>query len=174
MVQLLSENPSFGSNLVRNFTNSFSGGLNNGMSAAEKFVEKFEKKKIEVDKKKKSQLLAQNSFNEAANLLKGRNLGGGSGVSAFLGNNKVAHDTAAFNTSMGGLESSIRELVNTGKITDTQFKYITQDLLPKSSDREAEIQGKLEQIGKIIGVDIGDIESFNPNERARTTKRRQQ
>lgn len=174
MVQVLERNPGFGENLATRFTQGFSGGMDKGISAAEKFVEKFEKRKIEDAKKQKSQLLAQNSFNEAADLLKGRNLGGGSGIRSFLGNNDVAHDTAAFNSAMGGLESSMRELVNTGKITDTQFKYITQDLLPKASDKEAAIQGKLEQIGKIIGVDLGELESFNPNETVRTSKKRTQ
>lgn len=64
-----------------------------------------------------------------------------------------------FQTLVGGLEGAIREMVNTGRITDSQFKYITQELLPKPNDRQAVIRGKLEAVAKLLGFDdVGLVE----------------
>ncbi len=75
---------------------------------------------------------------------------------ALFGNTGIG-DTgkafAHFTSLSGGLESALVEMVNRGTLSNTRFNYITKTLLPKPSDTQAEIRGKLEGLAVMLDLD---------------------
>ena len=67
-----------------------------------------------------------------------------------------------FQTLIGGLEGALREMVNTGRITNSQFIYITEQLLPKPGDRQAQIKGKLKGVRQLLRLDNNDKKEKSP------------
>jgi hypothetical protein len=100
---------------------------------------------------------AQTSFNEMASLYKSGNLGIGSGVKGTLFGGKYAKDPAKFKTLTGGLEAMLVDMVSRGTLSNARFRYITEDLLPKPTDRDAEIEGKMEALADILGLDKSSL-----------------
>lgn len=70
---------------------------------------------------------------------------------------KLGGDTAKaysqFTSLTGALEALLVEKVNRGALSNTRFKYITETLLPKPSDSQADIRGKLEGLATILELD---------------------
>jgi hypothetical protein len=94
----------------------------------------------------------QKAFDIAANTLKKGNLGIGSGIySAFGG--ETARDTGEFQTALGGLEAMLVDMVSRGTLSNARFQYITQDLLPKPTDSQNTIKGKLTSLASILNLD---------------------
>lgn len=60
---------------------------------------------------------------------------------------------AEFSSLTGALESLLVEKVNKGALSNTRFKYITETLLPKPSDTQSEIKGKLKGLATILELD---------------------
>ena len=103
-------------------------------------------------KSEQQKRITQDSFDRMAELLKGKNLGLGSKIIGYA-RPKVAEDVAEFESLNGALESALVERVNKGTLSNTRFKYITETLLPKPTDREAVIRGKLKALAKELDLD---------------------
>lgn len=114
------------------------------------------RKKNDVEETKNT---AQTAFNEMAGLLKGGYLGLGSNVKGTVFGGKYAEDPAQFKSLSGALESLLKEMVSKGTLSNARFNYIINELLPKPSDREAIIRGKMKGLAKILGLDASELES---------------
>ncbi len=116
----------------------------------EKTKDEIKKEELEEGKQR-----AQEVFNEMADIVKTGNIGFGSGVKGsipFIGANN-AKDTGKFNSLTGGLEAILVDLVSRGTLSNARFKYITETLLPKPTDRDNEIIGKLEGLAVLLDLD---------------------
>lgn len=105
-----------------------------------------------AQEKQQIQDTAQNAFNRMAELLHGGNLGFGSGVKSFFGG-KTAENTAEFDTLTGALEAMMVDMVSRGTLSNSRFKYITEFLLPKSTDIDSKIMGKLKAVARELNLD---------------------
>ncbi len=99
---------------------------------------------------------AQTAFNEMTSLLRGGNLGRGSGLWAAAGG-KPARDIGKFTSLTGALEAMLVDKVSRGTLSNERFKYITETLLPKSSDSDDTIEGKMEGLAEILGLDTSAL-----------------
>jgi hypothetical protein len=99
---------------------------------------------------KESKEITQKSFDELVNLIPEV---GRSGILTSKLGGDTAKSFAKFQTLTGALESNLVELVNRGTLSNTRFKYITEQLLPKPSDTQKEIQGKLEGLALMLDLD---------------------
>lgn len=115
------------------------------------------KEEIAQNERQESIDTAQRSFNTLAKVLKGGNVGKGSGIASGLIGGKIARDTGKFRSALGGLEAVLVDMVSKGTLSDSRFKYITQELLPKSTDRDEIIHGKLESLAEMIGLDPSEL-----------------
>jgi hypothetical protein len=100
---------------------------------------------------------AQNAFNEMAKLLKDGNLGLGSEVYSTILGGKTAQDVGQFRSLSGALESILLKMVNKGTLSNTRFNYIKDELLPKPSDRDETIKGKMIGLSKILNLDPSEL-----------------
>lgn len=108
---------------------------------------------------------AQNAFNSAASLLKKGNLGLGSGVKSKLFGGETARDVGQFQSALGGIEAMLVDMVSRGSLSDARFKYITETLLPKTSDRDETIKGKLTGLAQILGLDPSELNGEKKGEK---------
>jgi len=106
----------------------------------------------ELKQREETKKTAQSAFNNSARILKKGNIGRGSGIYSYFDNN-VARDTGEFNTAVAGLEAMLVDMVSRGALSDSRFEYITKTILPKSTDSDAEIEGKLKSLAEILGLD---------------------
>lgn len=104
-----------------------------------------------------SKMSGQKAFNDLASILKSGSVGVGSGWKAKLFGGEQAQDFGRFQSALGGLESMLVHLVNKGSMSDSRFKYITENLLPKPTDREDIIKGKLQGLADILGLDASSL-----------------
>jgi hypothetical protein len=66
---------------------------------------------------------------------------------------------AKFDTLNIPLEGALRKMVNTGRITDSQFKFL-KDKLPQSNDSQQTIIGKLDAIASILKLDRSGLDAL--------------
>ena len=115
-----------------------------------KEVLKPNKEDIKNKEEEKTQNITQKAFNDIAELIPDV------GVSGIV-TSKFGGDTAKayskFTSLTGALEALLVEKVNRGALSNTRFKYITETLLPKPSDSQADIRGKLEGLATILELD---------------------
>lgn len=93
---------------------------------------------------------------KALNTLKGlvSKVGRGTGLYSLFGGD-TARSKGKFQALTGSLEALLVDKVNRGTLSNTRFKYITEDLLPKPTDTQEEILGKLEGLSEILDLDFG-------------------
>lgn len=108
--------------------------------------------KKEEEEKKQTSDRAQNSFNTMVDILKKGNIGRGSSVKSFFGG-EAAKDTGKFLSATAGLEAMLVDMVSRGTLSNTRFKYITETILPKPTDSDAEIEGKLSALAELLNLD---------------------
>lgn len=115
-----------------------------------KEVLKPNKEEIKNKEEEKAQKLTQRAFNEIVSLIP--DVG-----TLKLPESKIGGKTASayskFTSLTGALEALLVEKVNRGALSNTRFKYITETLLPKPSDTQADIKGKLEGLATILDLD---------------------
>jgi len=63
-------------------------------------------------------------------------------------------------------------MVSRGTLSKDRFNYITQYLLPTTTDRDAEIQGKLEGLAEILGLDTSSLGISEKSEQLKDQKGR--
>lgn len=97
-----------------------------------------------------AQETAQKSFNRMAELIP--SLGRGSGIKSFFGG-ETAEKTGEFTSLSGALEALLVDKVSRGTLSNSRFKYITENLLPTPTDTQAEIKGKLKGLAEILNLD---------------------
>jgi hypothetical protein len=100
---------------------------------------------------------AQTAFNEMANLLNKGNLGLGSGIKSSIFGGQTASDVGQFRSLSGALESILVKMVNKGTLSNTRFNYIKDELLPKPTDRDETIKGKMIGLSKILNLDPSSL-----------------
>lgn len=119
--------------------------------------EKVNKEKAEEEKSKS---LTQNAFNNMVKLIP--KVGRSGAIQSKVGYG--AGPYAEFTSLSGALESLLVEKVNKGALSNTRFKYITENLLPKPSDTQSEIKGKLKGLATILDLDPSLLgEQTEPN-----------
>lgn len=102
---------------------------------------------------------AQTSFNTLNRLLKRGNVGFGSSAIGSVIGGDYARDVGEFQTAAGGLEAMLVDMVSRGTLSNSRFEYITENLLPKPTDRQATIEGKLKALGDLLGLEVEDERS---------------
>lgn len=115
-----------------------------------------DKTTIEQQEKEQTQKTAQDAFNKMTKLLKGGNLGRGSGIGSIFGGQQ-AKDVGEFTSLGGALEALLVDKVNRGTLSNTRFEYITKNLLPTPHDSDATIEGKLTGLAQILGLDSSEL-----------------
>lgn len=100
---------------------------------------------------------AQQSFNTMASLLKRGNLGFGSGVKGVALGGQTSEDIGEFTSASGAIEALLVDMVSRGTLSNSRFKYITETLIPKPTDRDREIKGKLKGLAKVLGLDSSEL-----------------
>jgi hypothetical protein len=120
-----------------------------------RYKSKLEGEKNETANQEKNQVrkTGQIAFDTLVNLLKKGNIGKGSGVYGSLFGGETSKDTGQFSSATGGLEAMLVDMVNRGTLSDSRFQYITETLLPKPTDRQKEIEGKLIALADILDLD---------------------
>ena len=114
------------------------------------------KMKKEEEEKKQVRDTAQSSFNTMSSILRKGNIGRGSGVKSFFGG-KAAKDTGQFLSASAGLEAMLVDMVSRGALSNSRFKYITETVLPKPTDTDAEIEGKLTSLAELLNLDPSEL-----------------
>lgn len=104
----------------------------------------------EQEEKNASKKITQGAFDRIAQLIP--KVGKGSGVLGMFGG-KQAEYSGEFSSLTGALESHLVEMVNKGTLSNTRFKYITETLLPKPTDTQDEIKGKMKGLAQILDLD---------------------
>ncbi len=111
---------------------------------------------IKKEEQEQIRQTAQQSFNGIANILKKGKVGMGSKVLNFFGG-KGAEDIGQFETLTGGLESMLVDMVNRGALSNSRFQYITETLLPKPTDTQSKIKGKLKGLAQLLKLDSSEL-----------------
>lgn len=121
---------------------------------------------IKAEEGKKDKIQTQKVFDELVSLIPQV---GRSGIVQSKFGGETAKNFSKFTSLTGGLESFLVEMVNRGTLSNTRFQYITQTLLPKPEDSQADISGKLEGLAMILDLDsstlTGGAKKEKPNER---------
>lgn len=115
-----------------------------------KEVLKPNKERIKKEEEEKSKDVTQNAFNELAALIP--KVGRTGILTSKLGGD-TAKAYANFTSLTGALEALLVEKVNRGALSNKRFEYITETLLPKPYDTQAEIEGKLSGLASILELD---------------------
>lgn len=102
------------------------------------------------NEKDESHQITQDAFNRLVDLVP--HLGRGSDIMGIFGG-KTAERSGEFTSLTGALESHLVEMVNKGTLSNTRFKYITETLLPKPTDTQDTIRGKLKGLAQILNLD---------------------
>lgn len=102
---------------------------------------------------------AQSAFNRMAEILKEGKLGITAGLRSKspIGFEKTAESVGEFQSLSGALEAMLVDMVSRGTLSNTRFKYITETLLPKPTDREPAIKGKLKALSTELGLDASAL-----------------
>lgn len=101
--------------------------------------------------------LGQQSFNRMAEILQGGNLGRSAHITRHFGGD-ASEDIGEFESASGALESMLVDMVSRGTLSNARFKYITETLLPKATDTEGTIRGKMKALGPMLGLDVSGLE----------------
>lgn len=112
-----------------------------------------QKEREQTRKNKEEKKLSQDSFDQMSRLLHKGNLGLGSELKAKAIGGETAEDVGEFTSLLGKLEALLVEKVNRGTLSNTRFKYITEQLLPRAGDRDATIKGKMKGLARELGLD---------------------
>lgn len=123
---------------------------------AAKFAHEKELKSGKSEEAEQVRQIGQQSFNGIAKLLNKGNVGMGSGAIGFFGG-ETAEDTGEFQSLTGGLEAMMVDMVSRGTLSNTRFQYITETLLPKPTDTQSQIKGKLKGLAQILGLDASEL-----------------
>lgn len=115
-----------------------------------KEVLKPNKEKIAKEEKEENKKVTQNAFNNLVELIP--EVGKSGILTSKLGGN-TAKAYAKFNTLTGALEAHLVDMVSRGALSKERFKYIVETLLPKPSDTQNEIKGKLEALAIDLQLD---------------------
>jgi hypothetical protein len=115
-----------------------------------KQVMKGQKDSIKDQEEKKAKETTQKAFNELVNLVP--KVGRSGIITSNLGGD-TAQAFAQFTTLTGALEANLVDMVSRGTLSNTRFNYIKNDLLPKPSDTQAEIKGKLTGMALMLDLD---------------------
>ncbi len=75
-----------------------------------------------------------------------------------------------FSSLTGALEALLVDKVNKGTLSDTRFRYITETLLPKPHDSQAEIKGKLKGLASILNLDPSALEKTGKKSKKQSEK----
>ena len=105
---------------------------------------------IKNKEEEKSQSVTQKAFNDIVSLIP--DVGRSGIITSKLGGD-TAKAYSQFTSLTGALEALLVEKVNRGALSNTRFKYIVETLLPKPSDSQADITGKLEGLATILELD---------------------
>ena len=105
-----------------------------------------------------SHKVTQKAFDNLVKLVP--DAGRGTEALAIFGK-KNARTAGEFTSLTGALESLLVEKVNRGTLSNTRFKYITETLLPKVSDTQAEIKGKLSGLATILELDPKSLQELD-------------
>lgn len=97
--------------------------------------------------------IGQDSLNRINELVEKGNVGFGSKVGAFFGG-ETAKDVGEFESLTGALEAMLVDKVSRGTLSNARFKYITETLLPKPTDRENTIRGKIKALSRELDLDL--------------------
>ena len=104
----------------------------------------------EQEEKNASKKITQGAFDRIAQLIP--KVGKGSGILGMFGGKQAEH-SGEFSSLTGALESHLVDMVNKGTLSNTRFKYITETLLPKPTDTQDEIKGKMKGLALILDLD---------------------
>lgn len=126
-----------------------------------------QKLKGEKNEEQEAHQLTQNAFNRLVDLYP--SLGRGSDILGYFGG-KTAEKSGEFTSLTGALESHLVEMVNRGTLSNTRFKYITENLLPKPTDTRDTIKGKLKGLAQILNLDMGKLGGGTLKNTSDTTK----
>jgi hypothetical protein len=110
--------------------------------------ERMNKQKLAAENK-----VGQESFNRMSELLRKGNLGLGSELKGKAFGGETAEDVGEFSSLSGALESMLVDRVSRGTLSNARFKYITETLLPKPTDRQATIKGKMKALARELNLD---------------------
>ena len=119
-----------------------------------KEVLKPNKENIKNEEQAKSKELTQRAFNDIAKLIP--EVGRSGIITSKLGGD-TAKSYAKFTSLTGALEAILVEQVSGGRLSDVRFKYIVEQLLPKPSDTQSEITGKLEGLATMLDLDPKEL-----------------
>ena len=98
--------------------------------------------------------ITQDAFNRIVDIIP--HVGRGSDFMGMFGG-KTAEKSGEFSSLTGALESHLVEMVNKGTLSNTRFKYITETLLPKPTDTQDTIKGKMKGLAAILDLDSGKL-----------------
>ncbi len=149
------EDPKEAKRLSRILSPASAGSRIREMSANKKISNTKEEKLKEEEKSKE---VTQKAFNEIAQLIPKAGVGT-SALSVFGGEN--AKTLGKFSSLTGALEALLVEKVNRGALSNTRFEYITKTLLPKATDTQAEIRGKMEGLAVILELDPSELQNLD-------------
>lgn len=113
------------------------------------------KKNVKKNEETKTQELTQKAFDKIVDIVP--KVGRGTDVMSLIGG-KSSEARGEFTSLTGALEALLVEKVNRGALSNTRFEYITKTLLPKPTDSQAEIKGKLKGLATILELDPGSLE----------------
>lgn len=109
--------------------------------------EKTRQKEVEREESKKTTLSALDRLNELVDT------GSIGPYATYSLSGATREDAAEFDTLTGQIESQLVDMVSRGTLSNTRFKYITETLLPKSSDTPARAKGKLKALKTMLASD---------------------
>lgn len=112
------------------------------------------KEDIKNKEEAKAKESTQKTFNRIVDLIP--KVGRSGIVTSMLGG-ETANAYSEFTSLTGGLESFLVEMVNRGTLSNTRFKYITETLLPKPSDSQQDIRGKMQGLAQILQLDPSQL-----------------
>lgn len=126
-------------------------------------LKKVEDKRTEKQKEEdENKEITQNAYNHLVDLIPKVGFGTGA-LSVFGGEN--AKSLGEFTSLTGALESLLVERVNRGALSNTRFTYITSTLLPKATDTQNEIRGKLKGLAVILDLDDSKLTGKSSNKK---------
>ncbi len=117
------------------------------------------KEEIKQEEAEKEMSVAQDSFNNLVDLTE--NAGWAVKASQYW-NKKDARTVGEFTSTLGSLESILKDRVSKGTLSNARFNYIKNDLLPKVDDLQDVIIGKLKGLGKVLKFDTSELDRKYP------------
>lgn len=70
---------------------------------------------------------------------------------------KTRENIGEFQALLGTMESELVKRVNKGTLSNARFNYITENLLPKPTDTQATIRGKLKGIARELEIETPSV-----------------